>query len=178
MTVPLSAGMGGSSSTDLRPACATSPVAFCHLLGQGHHLRLEGRVGPVVARDRQTLRLDQHARWCGCAGTGGRRAPPFSFRVDLPFPAALHFQAVQPRQQDRSGQAGGEEGDRATRDDSNNGVAPGQFCEESGNPRHWLGELSVVSDGRKGPSKSLRIPAVAGSRRSGASGSPVSRATA
>jgi len=38
---------------------------------------------------------------------------------------ALHFQAVQPGQQDRSGQAGGEEGDRATRDDSNDGVASG-----------------------------------------------------
>jgi hypothetical protein len=41
-----------------------------------------------------------------------------------------------------------------------------------------LGELGVFNDGRQGPSKSLKIPAVAGSRRSGASGSPVSKATA
>jgi hypothetical protein len=76
---------------------------------------LEGRVGPVVARDRQALRLDQHARWCVCAETGDRRAPPFSFGVDLLFAVVPHFQAVQPRQQDRSGQAGGASGSPVSR---------------------------------------------------------------
>ena len=78
----------------------------------------------------------------------------------------------------RSEQAGVGEGDGGTQDDSNGGVAPGQFCEESGHPRHWLGELRVVNDGRQGPVEVAEDPAVAGSRRSGASGSPVSRATA
>jgi hypothetical protein len=91
MSAACSRSAGASS---LRTAIrAVLILRCCHLLDQGHHLRLEGRVGPVVARDRQTLRLDQHARWCGCAETGGRRAPPFRFRVDLSLPVALHFGA-------------------------------------------------------------------------------------
>jgi len=63
-------------------------------------------------------------------------------------------------------------------DDSRDGVAPGQLCEESGNSRHRLSELGVFNDGRQSPVEVAEDPGRGGSRRSGASRSPVSRATA
>ena len=66
-------------------------------------------------------------------------------------PVLPHFHAVQPRQQDQRRQAGGEEGDRATRDDSHDPVAPGELIEESGDPRHRFGRLRVGNDGRQSP---------------------------
>ena len=76
----------------------------CHLLGQGPSpaARWTGwsgsgtwLTGPPARPARQMARLRRG---------GGRRAPPFRFGGDLPFAVALHFQAVQPRQQDRGGQ--------------------------------------------------------------------------
>lgn len=78
----------------------------------------------------------------------------------------LHFRAIQPDQQDRRRQARGEKVDRATRDDRDDPVAPGEFFEERddppGNGSATSGSATV---GYGVPSKSLKIPAVAGSPR-------------
>lgn len=105
------------------------------------------------------------------------RAPALGFGHDLTFAVALHLQAVQAHQQNRSWQVGCQESARATGDDSNDAVAPGELFEESGDPVTGWAAAGSSTMGDSVPSKSLKIPAAAGSRRSGASGSLGSRAT-
>lgn len=63
----------------------------------------------------------------------------------------LHFQAIQPGQQDRRRQARGEKADRVARDDRDDPVAPGESFEEREGPRLRFGQLRVCDDGRQRP---------------------------
>jgi hypothetical protein len=61
----------------------------------------------------------------------------------------LHFQAIQPGQQDRRGQARGEKVDRAARDDRHDPVAAGEFFEQREDSRQRFGQLRLCDDGRQ-----------------------------
>lgn len=103
----------------------------------------------------RALRLDQHTRWCRRANARGRgadnRAPALGLRVGLEFAMVLHFQAIQPGQQDQLRQPRGEKADRAARDDRDDPVAPGESFEERDDPRQRLSQVRVCDDGRQRP---------------------------
>jgi hypothetical protein len=74
----------------------------------------------------------------------------------------LHFQAIQPGQQDRRRQPRGEKADRAARDDRDDPVlraSPSRSGKIPGNGSASSGSATMV---HSVPSKSLKIPAAAG----------------
>ena len=154
-TVPLSTATGGCSSTDMRAGRIASParLAACSAKASTSALAVGARA--EVEREREALRLDQHA--LGRATRGSRRPRRRSWPATPRPPGGHDGRRAAPTRGRRGraarpsiGQPPLQERHRPAGDDRHHGVALGEAGEHVDGARRSAGPRGVVDDGGEG----------------------------